>query len=98
MAQCGLEELDSIASMNSLRELYVSYNAISDISPCSMLDRLQVLDLEGSVGGRTQLFLTSHFDSECPILEIFRSKHPTGCCYHPDNVCYLVGFIMQTNL
>jgi Leucine-rich repeat (LRR) protein len=47
MSRCGLLELDGISSMISLTEVYLSYNEISDISPVSMLDNLQILDLEG---------------------------------------------------
>ena len=47
MSRCGLEELDGISSMLKLRELYLAYNEITDISPLSMLDELQILDLEG---------------------------------------------------
>lgn len=48
MSRCGLYELDGISSMLSLKELYLSYNEICDISPLSMLDSLQILDLEGN--------------------------------------------------
>lgn len=48
MSRCGLLELDGISSMISLTEVYLSYNEISDISPVSMLDNLQILDLEGN--------------------------------------------------
>ncbi|XP_071120654.1 leucine-rich repeat-containing protein 56-like [Mytilus edulis] len=48
MSRCGLLELDGISSMISLTEVYLSYNEISDISPISMLDNLQILDLEGN--------------------------------------------------
>ncbi len=47
MSRCGLEDLDGLASMNSLRELYLSYNEIYDLSPCSMLEHVKILDLEG---------------------------------------------------
>jgi len=40
-------ELDGISSMCNLRELYLSYNEISDISPISMLEQIEMLDLEG---------------------------------------------------
>ena len=33
--------------MCNLKELYLSYNEISDISPLSMLDQIEILDLEG---------------------------------------------------
>lgn len=48
MSRCGLYELDGISSMLSLKELYLSYNEICDISALSMLDSLQILDLEGN--------------------------------------------------
>ena len=49
MSRCGLEELDGISSMLKLRELYLAYNEIADISPLSMLEELEILDLEGCV-------------------------------------------------
>ena len=49
MARSAVEDLDGLPAMTSLQELYLAYNEISDISPCSMLDCLQILDLEGSV-------------------------------------------------
>ena len=48
-SRCCLIELDGISSMCNLKELYLSYNEISDISPLSMLDQLEILDLEGWV-------------------------------------------------
>lgn len=47
MARCATSDLDGIASLSSLRELYLAYNDIVDISPCSLLEYLQILDLEG---------------------------------------------------
>ena len=47
MARCGVEELDGLPSMTALRELYLAYNEVADISPCGMLEHLQILDLEG---------------------------------------------------
>jgi Leucine-rich repeat (LRR) protein len=35
--------------MLNLRELYLSYNEIVDISPLTMLEELQIVDLEGCV-------------------------------------------------
>ena len=49
MARCGLEDLGGLSTMNNLSELYLAFNEISDIGPCSMLEKLQTLDLEGSV-------------------------------------------------
>ena len=47
MARCGVEELDGLPSMTALRELYLAYNEVCDISACGMLEHLQILDLEG---------------------------------------------------
>ncbi|KFO26388.1 Leucine-rich repeat-containing protein 56 [Fukomys damarensis] len=48
LARCGLDDLDGISSFPALKELYVSYNNISDLSPLCLLDQLEVLDLEGN--------------------------------------------------
>ncbi|XP_034500899.1 leucine-rich repeat-containing protein 56 isoform X3 [Ailuropoda melanoleuca] len=48
LARCGLTDLDGIGSFLALKELYVSYNNISDLSPLCLLERLEVLDLEGN--------------------------------------------------
>ncbi|KAM6172411.1 leucine-rich repeat-containing protein 56 [Erethizon dorsatum] len=48
LARCGLTDLDGISSFPVLKELYVSYNDISDLSPLCLLDQLEVLDLEGN--------------------------------------------------
>jgi Leucine-rich repeat (LRR) protein len=47
MSRCSIRDLDGIASFSSLKELYLSYNEITDIEDLSRLDQLQVLDLEG---------------------------------------------------
>ncbi|XP_060591602.1 uncharacterized protein LOC132746464 isoform X2 [Ruditapes philippinarum] len=47
-SRCSLTELDGISSMCNLRELYLSYNEICDISALSMLDQIEILDLEGN--------------------------------------------------
>lgn len=49
MSRCKLNDLDGIASMSLLQELYVSYNNIEDLSPISFLDSLEILDLEGNI-------------------------------------------------
>ncbi|NXL37836.1 LRC56 protein, partial [Glaucidium brasilianum] len=48
MARCGLSDLDGISSCSSLKELYIGYNNISDLSQLIWLDRIEVLDLEGN--------------------------------------------------
>ncbi|WAR02726.1 LRC56-like protein [Mya arenaria] len=47
-SRCALQELDGISSIIGLRELYLSYNEISDISPVSMLEHIEILDVEGN--------------------------------------------------
>ncbi|XP_030057145.1 leucine-rich repeat-containing protein 56 [Microcaecilia unicolor] len=65
MARCGLEDLDGISSLCSLKELYLAYNNISDLSQMSMLDDLEVLDLEGNnIDDITQI----HYLSLCSKL------------------------------
>nr|XP_051686874.1 leucine-rich repeat-containing protein 56 isoform X2 [Oryctolagus cuniculus] len=48
LARCGLADLDGVGSMPALKELFVSYNNISDLSPLCLLEHLEVLDLEGN--------------------------------------------------
>ncbi|KAM5248537.1 leucine-rich repeat-containing protein 56 [Ctenodactylus gundi] len=48
LARCGLTDLDGIGSFPALKELYVSYNNISALSPLCLLEQLEVLDLEGN--------------------------------------------------
>ncbi|KND02020.1 uncharacterized protein SPPG_02524 [Spizellomyces punctatus DAOM BR117] len=47
MARCDLTDIDGIGYMTSLQEVYLAHNEISDLSSLSMLDNLQILDLEG---------------------------------------------------
>ena len=47
LSRSSLVDLDGIPTLNNLRELYLAYNEINDISPCSMLENLECLDLEG---------------------------------------------------
>jgi len=48
MSRCGLEDLDGVSSMFNLKEVYLSYNLVNDLSPCGMLESLEILDLEGN--------------------------------------------------
>ncbi|KAA3679149.1 uncharacterized protein DEA37_0007835 [Paragonimus westermani] len=49
MSHCCLSCLDGLSSMSNITELYLAFNEISDLSPCVMLEVLEVLDLEGNV-------------------------------------------------
>ncbi|XP_054476744.1 leucine-rich repeat-containing protein 56 [Anoplopoma fimbria] len=48
MSRCSLQDLDGICTFTSLKELYVAYNNVSDLSQVGMLEKLQLLDLEGN--------------------------------------------------
>ncbi|KAB0390995.1 hypothetical protein E2I00_019896, partial [Balaenoptera physalus] len=48
LARCGLADLDGIGSFPALKELYLSYNDVSDLSPLCLLEQLEVLDLESN--------------------------------------------------
>ncbi|KAM4618290.1 leucine-rich repeat-containing protein 56 [Polymixia lowei] len=48
MSRCCLQDLDGIPSFSSLKELYMAYNGVSELSQVSMLENLQLLDLEGN--------------------------------------------------
>ncbi|TPX62220.1 hypothetical protein SpCBS45565_g07066 [Spizellomyces sp. 'palustris'] len=63
MARCDLTDIDGIGYMTSLQEVYLAHNEISDLSSLSMLDNLQVLDLEGWVEIRTTTFVGRCFVS-----------------------------------
>ena len=47
-SRCGITDVDGIAALPALRELYISFNNVSDLTPLSMHDNIQVLDLEGN--------------------------------------------------
>jgi len=49
LSRSSLYDLDGIPTLSNLEELYLAFNDINDISPCSMLDNLKVLDLEGNL-------------------------------------------------
>eukprot|EP00898_Chlorokybus_atmophyticus_P006077 jgi/Chlat1/6470/Chrsp45S05969 len=48
LARCGLRDLEGIAGLPQLRELYASFNDISDLAPLSDSKHLQVLDMEAN--------------------------------------------------
>jgi hypothetical protein len=49
LSRSGLSELDGLPTLQNLEEVYLAYNEITDISPCSLLDNLKCLDLEGNL-------------------------------------------------
>lgn len=45
---CGLKDIDGIGAMEGLKELYLSYNDVSDLTPLLMHEQLEVIDLEAN--------------------------------------------------
>ena len=45
---CGLSELDGLAALPQLKELYAAYNADSSLEALMDADALQILDLQGN--------------------------------------------------
>uniref|UniRef100_A0AAQ5XF27 Leucine rich repeat containing 56 n=1 Tax=Amphiprion ocellaris TaxID=80972 RepID=A0AAQ5XF27_AMPOC len=48
MSRCCLQDLAGISTLCSLKELYLAYNNVSDVSQVGMLENLHLLDLEGN--------------------------------------------------
>ncbi|CAH8498023.1 unnamed protein product [Schistosoma turkestanicum] len=49
MPRCNLVSLNGLSGFTKLVELYIAFNGVSDLSPCAMLDNIEVLDLEGNL-------------------------------------------------
>lgn len=48
LARSGLRELEGFGSLSALRELFLAFNDVEDLSPLMGAEDLQVLDLEGN--------------------------------------------------
>ena len=46
MPRCKLKDLDGLPALSALRELYIAFNEVTDISLITMLSSLELLDLE----------------------------------------------------
>jgi Leucine-rich repeat (LRR) protein len=46
LPRCKLKDLDGLPALSSLRELYLAFNEVTDISLITMLSSLELLDLE----------------------------------------------------
>ena len=46
LPRCKLRDLDGLPALSSLRELYLAFNEVTDISLITMLSSLELLDLE----------------------------------------------------
>ena len=77
MSRCGLQDLDGISSIGPIRELYLSYNEISDISPLSMVDTLELVDIESN---NVKTMEQVEFLSMCPNLTALNIEgNPVTC-------------------
>lgn len=48
LSRCQLKSLDGVGAFENLKELYLAFNGIREVTAVTMLDRLEVLDLEGN--------------------------------------------------
>ena len=46
MARCNLSEIDGLGSLTGLKELYLAFNQITSLDAISMLENLEILDIE----------------------------------------------------
>ncbi|XP_008279972.1 leucine-rich repeat-containing protein 56 [Stegastes partitus] len=80
MSRCCLQCLDGISTLCSLKELYLAYNYVSELSPIGMLENLQLLDLEGNdVDDLVQV----QYLGLCPKLQIL-TLEGNPVCLHPN--------------
>ncbi|KAF0701714.1 Aste57867_7880 [Aphanomyces stellatus] len=78
LMRSGVKDLDGIGALTGLRELYLQFNEIADISPLSMHDELHVIDLQGNcvedivqleqLGRSIQVLSTNYHSGLCPHL------------------------------
>ncbi|KAJ9505838.1 hypothetical protein QJQ45_026021 [Haematococcus lacustris] len=66
VSRCGLTGLEGIGALPSLRELYASFNDISDLQPLDGSLQLEVLDLEGNCVAELDMCL---YLSGCTMLQ-----------------------------
>ncbi|XP_068082982.1 uncharacterized protein [Anabrus simplex] len=73
--RCGLDSLDGTFGLTSVRELYAAHNRIEDVSPCTSLPHIRVLDLRNNLvqdtGYVSFLSFCDNLESlvlaECPV-------------------------------
>jgi len=49
MPCCTLKDLDGLSAFPSIKELYLAFNKVEDISIVTMLSSLEILDIERCV-------------------------------------------------
>ncbi|CAN0147396.1 unnamed protein product, partial [Discosporangium mesarthrocarpum] len=59
LGACGVSDLDGVGALSGLRELYLAFNYVDDLTAIAMHDCLEVLDLESNrvsdIGQASQL-------------------------------------------
>ncbi|KAJ1479304.1 hypothetical protein T484DRAFT_2882105 [Baffinella frigidus] len=65
LARSNVHELDGIGSLTSIKELYLAFNEVKDLSPMVACDSLEVLDLEGN---QVEEISEAHFLVSCEFL------------------------------
>ena len=64
LPRCRLRDLDGLPALTQLRELYLAFNEVADVSLVTMLASLEVLDLErwgrGEGGTHTHTHTHTH--------------------------------------
>ncbi|KAM9502201.1 leucine-rich repeat-containing protein 56-like [Salvelinus alpinus] len=78
ISHCSLVDLDALPS-SSLKELYVVYNRVSNLSQVSMLENLQLLDLEGN--DVDDLVQVQYLDLRSQLCTLTLEGNPV--CMHP---------------
>jgi hypothetical protein len=86
MPHCCLESVDGLVTMLQLREVYLAYNEISDVSPIGMLENLESLDLEGNA---IEDHSSLPYLAMCPKLKTLSLEgNPFCSIVYPDNPHY----------
>ena len=48
LSRCGLEDVHGLSALPNIREMYLSFNDIADITPIADLEYIEILDLESN--------------------------------------------------
>uniref|UniRef100_UPI00358EE439 leucine-rich repeat-containing protein 56 isoform X1 n=2 Tax=Myxine glutinosa TaxID=7769 RepID=UPI00358EE439 len=88
MACCGLQHLDGLSALYSLKELYLAFNNIADLSQVGFLNMLEILDLEGNCV--EDLVQVQHL-AFCSCLANFTLEGNPVCLQPPPSACAADG-------
>lgn len=89
MSNCNLSDLNGIGAMSELRELYLSFNQITDLDPIALLPRLAVLDLESNLIEISQLELLAN----CPLRHLILDGNNIDMVNSDENVAKVMALI-----